>query len=223
MNTLTRICTFLAVFASTSFAQVLTFDKDEVGKSPSGFSTALTGKGTPGVWLIAKDETAPSKPNVLAQTDMDDTGYRFPVCVYDGFIGKDVDVSVRFKPVKGEGDQAAGIVWRYRDKDNYYIVRANALEDNVVLYKIEKGKRTDLPLKGQGRTYGAKAKVASGEWGTLRVVAKGNHFETFLNGSKLYDVEDNTFAEAGKVGVWTKADSYTMFDNLTITPPKEVK
>jgi len=220
MNNLTYIFTLLAVFGSMSLAQVLTFDKDDVGKTPAGFSTALTGKGKPGVWVVAKDETAPSKPNVLAQTDMDDTGYRFPICVYDGFIGKDVDLSVKFKPVKGDGDQAAGLVWRYKDKDNYYIVRANALEDNVVLYKIEKGKRTDLPLKGKGKTYGAKAKVASDEWGTLRVVIKGNHFEVFLNGSKLYEVEDNTFTEAGKVGLWTKADSYTLFDDLTITSPK---
>lgn len=220
MNTLKYMCTFLAVIVSSSSAQVLTFDKDELGKSPAGFSTALTGKGKPGVWVVAKDESAPSKPNVLAQTDMDDTDYRFPICVYDGFTDKDVDLSVKFKPMKGDGDRAAGLVWRYKDKDNYYIVRANALENNVVLYKVEKGKRTDLPLKGKGRTYGAEARVASGEWGTLRVVAKGNHFETFLNGTKLYEVEDSTFTNGGKVGLWTKADSYTLFDDLTITSLK---
>jgi hypothetical protein len=111
-------------------------------------------------------------------------------------------------------------VWRYKDKDNYYIVRANALENNVVLYKVEKGKRTDLPLKGKGRTYGAKAKVPSGEWGTLRVVVNGDLFEVFLNGAKLYEVEDATFTESGKVGLWTKADSYTLFDDLKINTNK---
>lgn len=212
------VVTGLLVAASTTFvaAQTLNFDKDEAGKAPNGFSTALTGKGKAGVWVVMKDETAPSKPNVLAQTDMDETGYRFPVCVFDGVSAKDVDVTVKFKPVKGDGDQAAGIVWRYLDKDNYYITRANALEDNVVLYKVEKGKRTDLPLKGIGRTYGKKAKVASGQWGTLRVVAKGNLFEVYLNGEKLFEVEDNTFTAAGKVGLWTKADSYTLFDDLSI-------
>jgi hypothetical protein len=107
-------------------------------------------------------------------------------------------------------------VWRYRDKDNYYIVRANALEGNVVLYKVENGKRTDLPLVGKGRTYGMKERVPSGEWGTLRVVARDNHFEVYYNGKKLYDVEDETFKDAGKIGLWTKADSVIYFDDLQI-------
>ncbi|MGH7496669.1 MAG: family 16 glycoside hydrolase [bacterium] len=210
---------FLLPLAIAS-AQTINFDKDEVGKAPKGFSTALTGKGKAGVWVVMKDETAPSKPNVLAQTDMDATGYRFPVCVYDAVVTKDADISVKFKPVKGDGDQAAGIVWRYLDKDNYYITRANALEDNVVLYKVEKGKRADLPLKGIGRTYGKKTKVPSGQWSTLRVVARGNLFEVYVNGAKLYEVEDSTFTGVGKVGLWTKADSYTLFDDLMITELK---
>ncbi len=139
-----------------------------------------------------------------------------PLCVYEGFTGRDVDVNVRYKPVSGKEDQAAGIVWRYRDSNNYYIVRANANENNVVLYKVENGIRTDLPLVGQGRTYGAKDKIPSGEWSTLRIVAKGSRFEVYSNGRKLFEVEDSTFPEAGKVGLWTKADSVTLFDDLTI-------
>ncbi|MDP2984457.1 MAG: DUF1080 domain-containing protein [Candidatus Latescibacter sp.] len=204
----------VAVSATFAAAQTHNFDKDEVGKAPKGFSTALTGKGKIGSWVIMKDKTSPSQPNVLAQTDMDATDYRFPVCVFDSLMIKDVDVSVKFKPVKGEVDQAAGIVWRYQDKDNYYIVRANALENNVVLYKVEKEKRTDLPLKGIGRTYGKKTNVPSGQWSTLRVLAKANLFEVYFNGAKLFEVEDNTFTGAGKVGLWTKADSYTLFDDL---------
>jgi hypothetical protein len=205
----------------TMNAQTINFDKDKEGQVPSGFSTALTGKGKLGVWKVMKDESAPSAPNVLAQTDMDKTDYRFPVCVYDAISAKDVDVSVKFKTIKGKVDQAAGIVWRYKDNNNYYIVRANALEDNVVLYKVEKGKRTDLPLKGKGRTYGEKTKVQSGSWSTLRVVADGNNFQVYLNATKLFEVDDKTFPDAGKIGVWTKADSYTVFDDLTIT--KKVK
>jgi len=87
----------------------------------------------------------------------------------------------------------------------------------VVLYKVEKGRRTDLPLIGIGRTYGKKAKVPSGEWSTLRVAAKGNLFGVYVNGKKLFEVEDLTFTGAGKVGLWTKADSYTLFDDLTVT------
>src|SRR5262245_52548913 len=211
---------FLLPLALAS-AQTFNFDKDEAGKTPNGFSTALTGKGRAGNCVVMKDETAPSAPNVLAQTDMDDTGYRFPVCVFDGVSAKDVEVAVQFKPVKGRADQAAGIVWHYLDKDNYYIVRANALEDNVVLYKVEKGKRTDLPLKGIGRTYGKKTKVPSGQWSTLRIVAKGKLFEVYFNGAKLYEVEDGTFTSAGKVGLWTKADSYTLFDDFMIISLKQ--
>jgi hypothetical protein len=121
------------------------------------------------------------------------------------------------EPVSGKGDQGAGIVWRYRDKDNYYIVRANALEGNVVLYKVENGKRTDLPLIGKGRTYGMKQKVPSGHWSTLRVTAKGDLFEVYYNGNKLYEVKDKTFKEGGKVGLWTKADSVIYFDDLQIS------
>jgi len=206
----------LMALTSTLFGQVINFDGDEVGKSPKGFVLGLTGKGKPGVWVVQKDLTAPSAPNVLAQTNADPVSYRFPLCVYEGFSGRDVDISIRYKPVSGKEDQAAGIVWRYKDQNNYYIVRANANENNVVLYKVENGIRTDLPLVGQGRTYGMRAKIPSGEWGTLRVVAKGNHFEVYSNGTKLYDVEDSTFLMAGKVGFWTKADSVTLFDDLTI-------
>ena len=207
----------IAINAPAAFTQTINFDKDKDGAVPQGFSTALTGKGKPGVWKIVKDDSAPSKPNVLAQTDMDKTSYRFPVCVFDSLSARNVDVSVRFKPVKGKEDQAAGIVWRYKDKNNYYIVRANAIENNVVLYKVENGKRTDLPLVEKGRTYGMKEEVPSGAWGTLRVVATGDLFEVYHNGKKLYEVKDNTFTEAGKVGLWTKADSYTLFDDLSIT------
>jgi hypothetical protein len=154
---------------------------------------------------------------VLAQISTDKTGYRFPLAIADDGSFRDLDLSVRFKTISGNEDQAAGLVWRLKDANNYYIVRANALENNVVLYKVENGKRTDLPLKGEGRTYGKKTNVPKAQWSELRVVAAGNLFEVFLNGNKLYEVEDNTFAEAGKVGLWTKADSVTYFDDLRVT------
>lgn len=189
------------------------FTADAAGQAPKGFLFGHTAKaGAPGKWVIQQDGTN----KVLAQTDADSTRSRFPVAVLADVTAGDVDLSVRFRPVSGRVDQAAGLVWRYRDEDNYYIVRANALEDNVVLYKVEKGKRTDLPVKGEGRTYGKKAEVPAGQWSTLRVVATGPRFEVYLNGTKLYEVEDATFPQAGKVGVWTKADSVTQFDDLTV-------
>ena len=108
-------------------------------------------------------------------------------------------------------------MWRLKDANNYYLVRANALENNVVLYKVVDGKRTDLPLKGVGRTYGKKAPVASNTWSTLRVVMVGNLAEVYLNDAKLFEVEDETFKDAGKIGLWTKADSITYFDDLVVT------
>ncbi len=207
----------LVILSVPVFGQIVNFDKDQPGRAPAGFSFGLTGKGKPGVWTVQKDPTAPSQPNLLAQTDADPVSYRFPVCVYDGFTATDVDVSVRYKPVSGKEDQAAGIVWRYRDQNNYYIVRANANENNVVLYKVENGVRADLPLLGKGRTYGMKARIPSGEWGTLRVVVKGDLFEVYSNGTKLYEVKDSTFSGPGKVGLWTKADSVTLFDDFTFS------
>ena len=190
------------------------FTDDAVGQPPKGFEFGHTAKaGAPGKWIVEAEGTN----KYLAQVDPDNTRARFPVAVVSDLSAADVDLSVRFKPVSGRVDQAAGLVWRFQNEDNYYIVRANALENNVVLYKVEKGKRTDLPLKGEGRTYGKKAQVPSGQWSTLRVVAAGPRFEVYFNGSKLYEVEDQTFSQAGKVGVWTKADSVTQFDDLTAT------
>jgi len=189
------------------------FSDDPVGQPPKGFEFGHTAKaGAPGKWVIQAE--GPNK--YLVQTDADSTRARFPVAVVTDVTAADVDVSVRFRPVSGRVDQAAGLVWRYQNEDNYYIVRANALEDNVVLYKVENGKRTDLPVKGEGRTYGKKADVPAGQWSTLRVVATGPRFEVLFNGAKLYEVEDATFKQAGKVGVWTKADSVTQFDDLTV-------
>jgi hypothetical protein len=195
---------------------VYNFDGDAVGQIAAKFHGALTGSGATGEWVVKADPTAPSQPNVLAQMSADNTGYRFPLAIADEGSFQDLEISVRFKPVSGSGDQAAGLVWRLKDANNYYIVRANALEDNVVLYKVGNGERTDLPLKGEGRTYGKKVKVHSGQWSTLGVTAQGKQFTVYFNGEKLYEVEDETFKDAGKVGLWTKADSVTYFDDLRV-------
>jgi hypothetical protein len=207
---------WVGVSMSASAQTVVDFEKDKPGSPPAGFQTALTGSGKPGVWVVVEDSTASPGGLVLAQTDADSTGYRFPLCVLDSVTAKDAEISVRFKPVSGREDQGAGIVWRYRDKDNYYVVRANALEGNVVLYKVQNGKRTDLPLKSEGRTYGKKATVPTDKWSVLGVNVKGNLFAVVLNGTRLYEVEDATFPDAGKVGLWTKADSVIRFDDLRI-------
>ena len=194
------------------------FDKDKTHALPAGWLSEHTGQGAKGDWQVIADATAPSKPNVLAQLSGDPTGYRFPLAIVDNTSHKDLEMSVRFKTISGKEDQGAGLVWRYRDANNYYIVRANALENNVVLYKVENGKRISLAPKGTpGKTYGVKAKVPGNVWNKLSVRASDNLFTVSFNDQKLFEVEDSTFPQPGKVGLWTKADSVIHFDDFTVS------
>lgn len=198
-------------------AEVLNFEKDDVGKVPAGFAIAQTGPGEAPRWRVEEDPSAPSGKLVLVQRSPDETRSRFPLAIYEKESLTDGTFQIRFKPLSGKVDQAAGIVWRYRDPENYYVVRANALEENVVLYKVERGKRSDLDPVGSGFfSYGKKAPVRSGAWQELRVEVKGDLFRVSLDGTHLFDVRDATFAGPGKVGLWTKADSVTAFDDLSI-------
>jgi hypothetical protein len=186
----------------------LDFDAHAVGALPTGFSSAVTGGGGPASWVVVEDFTAPSSGKVLSQTSIDKTSFRFPLCVYDGFTAPDVTVSVSFKPISGTVDQAAGLVARYRDKNNYYVVRANALENNVRLYKVERGNRKQF--------VGIDVKVPSREWQTLALEVKGTHFRVLFNDALLFEADDATFKNAGKVGLSTKADSVSYFDDLRV-------
>lgn len=186
------------------------FDGERAGQAPAGFSLAKTGQGRAGRWAVKVDPSAPSRPNVLEQSDTDATDYRFPIAVLDGLSLRDLRLSVHCKPISGKVDQACGLVFRYRDPDDYYVVRANALENNIVLFHVVKGVRR--PFKGW------VGRVAAGVWHELRVDARGDHFEVYWEGKKIIDVYDKTFADPGKVGLWTKADSVTDFDDLSVTP-----
>lgn len=197
---------------------VIGFDDERTGSLPSGWKTAITQKGALPRWEILEDPSAPTKPNVLAQLSSEPGLAQFPLAVYEKASYRNGDLSVRFKTISGKVDQAAGLVWRFRDENNYYIVRANALEDNVVLYKVSEGKRTSLAPKGTpSGSYGVDHEVPGGRWSTLRVVFEGPLFTVFFEGEKLFEVEDTTFTEAGRVGIWTKADSVTHFDDFQIT------
>ncbi|PYP08764.1 MAG: hypothetical protein DMD59_11180 [Gemmatimonadetes bacterium] len=201
-----------AVNPSPSTAQAATrwtFDSSSVGQPPTGFSFERTGSGRPGQWVVRAAADAPSGPNVLAQEDSDRTDYRFPLAVADGPTFGDVSVTVRCKPVSGRVDRACGIVWRYQDANNYYLTRANALEDNVCWYYVQNGRRVEVKR--------VHVPVASGVWHSLRADMRGDHVEVYFNGKKLIDVHDSRFTAPGKVGVWTKADSHTLFDDLTAT------
>ena len=200
----------------TLAGQTMHFDNMSTDKPPAGWTVAMTHQGGPPKWVVIADETAPSRPNVLAQLSSDATSSRFPLAVYDAVSATDGTIHVKFKTIAGKEDQAAGIVWRLRDADNYYLVRANALENNVVLYKVEKGKRTAMAPRGTpANTYGLKHSVPSGAWSRLGVEFRGNCFSVFFNGERLFDVEDSTFTQPGKVGLWTKADSVIYFDDFS--------
>lgn len=210
----------LLVSASVAAAQttLLDFEQMPPGEPPAGFTTAVTGGGAEGLWEIQEDPEAPSGTKVLTQVSDSPGNNQFPLAIYEDVSAADLDLSVRFRPISGATDQAAGLVWRYRNENNYYIARANALEGNVVLYKVENGERTDLPLVAQGRTYGVDAEVPVGAWSALSVRVEGDLMTVYLNDTELFKVQDSTFGEAGKVGLWTKADSVTAFDDLTIAP-----
>src|SRR5213596_937147 len=208
MRTATRAVILIAFVVAVVLAQSmkLDFEKDAVGKAPSGFSFALTGHGKPGIWIVRKDDQAHG--NVLVQTDADRTDYRFPLAVYNDVTAKDVDLSVQFKAMSGKGDQGAGLVWRYRDQNNYYITRCNALEDNCTIYHVVNGRRQAFQNHN--------VKVASNVWHTLRLEATGDHFVVTYDGNNVLDAKDATFKDAGKVGLWTKADSVMAFDNFSL-------
>jgi hypothetical protein len=188
---------------------VYNFDTDTAGQMPAKFHSARTGGGAQEKWVVAADPTAPSKPNVVAQTSTDKTDYRFPLLIADDGSFKDLDVSVKFKAVSGSVDRAGGLVFRLKDANNYYIVRANALEDNYRLYHVIHGRRVQFA--------GANFKITSGEWHELRVEIVGNRITCYYDGSKKIEATDETFKDAGKVGLWTKADSITYFDDLRVT------
>ena len=186
------------------------FQADALQAPPAGFSFGRTGRGREGKWLVIQDATASPSGHVLAQLDQDETDYRFPVAVADAPAIKDLRLEVRCKPVSGKTDEACGLVFRFRDPDNYYVARANALEDNVNLYHVVEGRRRQIK--------GWSGKVSANAWHALAVEARGDRLQVFWEGKPIIDARDDTFKGAGKVGVWTKADSVTYFAGLSATP-----
>ena len=191
-----------AMLAAAAAADSVNFDAGTVGQAPAGWTATRTGSGE-AKWTIERDDTAPSKPNVLKQAGV----ATYPVCFKNDTNLEDGFVEVKFKPISGKEDQAGGVVWRLKDANNYYIARANALEDNVTIYHTINGRRTE-----KKRT---NMKVAANVWHTIRADFAANHFTVTCDGKKAIEWDDDTFKDAGKVGVWTKADSVTLFDDFS--------
>src|SRR5215472_11912319 len=191
------IATASAAVAGPAAAQqpiVVRFERAPAGQLPDDFRIGRTGRGAPAVWSVVDDPSV-SAGRVLAQTD-----YRFPLAIYDAVSVRDVEVTVAFKAVAGRIDRA-GIAVRLTDADNYYVLRANALEDNVNFYHVVQGSRRQI--------HGISTKVTSDEWHRLSLRAAGDQFAIGFDGKMLFAVTDRTFANAGKVALWTKTDSVT--------------
>src|SRR5947209_18387033 len=176
------------------------FESNQIGAAPEGWTATLTGKGDP-KWTVESDATAPSRLKVLKQSGR----ATYPLLLKDDTNIKDGFIEVTFKTIAGSEDRAAGLVWRVRDANNYYVVRANALEDNVVLYKTVNGVRSALDIVGRKGGYGVSARVSSGQWHVLRCDFAGRRFKVAYYGQQLFEVEDATIADAGMIGLWTKA------------------
>ena len=189
------------LFSATAAAQTAGFDADPVGGVPAGWRSGVTGRGSP-KWAVEADSSAPSKPNVLKQSGSGP----FPWCVRPDASIADGYVEVKFKPLSGREDQAGGLVWRWKDGDNYYVARANALENNVSLYYTANGRRNTLKY--------VDAPVPGNAWHTLRVEFSGKKIRVIYDGKAAIEMEDAHISGAGAVGVWTKADSVTLFDDF---------
>ena len=188
-------------------SKTFTFDNDAVGSPPAAFEFARTGQGAQGKWIVRADRDKPGN-RVLVQESADPTDYRFPLAVVKEGSYRDVTLSVRARPVSGDVDQGFGMVWRYKDADNYYITRCNADEDNCTIYHTVAGRRRPFQNK--------PIRVSKNTWHTLKLEAAGNHFVVWFDGTKVLDATDDTFKDAGRIGLWTKADSVIQFDDFRI-------
>jgi hypothetical protein len=204
-----RSCIAVATIfaASAASAETVGFDTDSPGSLPMAWQEGVTGRGA-AKWAVVQDESAPSKPNVLRQNGVGS----FPWCVRRGTAIEDGFVEVRFKALAGSEDQAGGVVWRWKDGDNYYVARANALENNVSLYYTQSGRRITIKY--------VNAPVAAKAWHTLRVEFSGSRISVALNGKTYIDLRDEHIKGAGAVGLWTKADSVTAFDDFSFGSAK---
>lgn len=188
-------------------AETIDFAADPIGAAPEGWTAGVTGRGAYR-WTVDVDASMPSKLHVLKQSGRGD----FPWCVKNDVQFADGYVEVKFKPVSGKEDQAGGLIWRWQDGDNYYVARANALEDNVSLYYTQNGRRIIIKY--------VDAPVAGNQWNTLRVDVAGKRIRVALDGKTYIEADDEHIAAPGRIGVWTKADSVTVFDAFAYGPPE---
>ncbi len=183
---------------------IFVFDDFGPRELNANWSVALTGRGKMCSWEIINE----SSNKVLAQTSAENNDYRFNIITNNKLTYKDLQINLKFKGVEGRNDQGGGPVWRYQDADNYYVARANPLENNYRVYKVVKGRRMELKS--------ANVRIDSNKWYDIKIRMKGNKIKCYFDDKLELEVEDNTFQEAGKIGLWTKSDALTFFDDVGI-------
>jgi hypothetical protein len=200
----------LALGLVASPGRIINFDADALGKIPPGWSAPIANGGSASRWEVLRDRTAPTQPYVLAQLSEDPRANRFPLAILNAVDLRDGDVSVRLKPVAGLQDESGGVVFRYRDADNYYLALADARQQEVALFKVENGQR--FPIGS------VKHDVPANAWRILKISLAGPRIQVYLDHRRILTAADYTFTAAGKVGLWTAGDSVTYFDDFRVYP-----
>jgi hypothetical protein len=192
-----------------STGKIIDFDSATLGKMPPGWSAAMTNGGSIPKWQVVRDGSAPTQPYVFARTN--DPSNHSPLAILDAMAVRDGDISVRIKPLAGHADQTGGLVFRYRDANNYYLARANALDNSITLFKVENGKSSPLCA-------GVRHDIPANNWSILKVSVRGRRFQVYVNHRRVLQTQDETFQNTGKVGLWAKGDSVTYFDDFRVYP-----
>jgi hypothetical protein len=203
-------------------ANLLDFDKLQPGTAPPDWSFAMTHRGQPGRWVVHPDVGAPSPPNVFAQLSADRVPIRYALALYDKGYCKNGDLSAEMKIISGKATQTGGLVWRYQDQDNYYLLTISADEDNIAVLKVQDGHPTPIAKLGPGlKAFQVSHRIEPQEWNVLRVDFQGTHMTVYFDHRKVMDAEDSTFLKPGKTGLWTRGDTIAYFDNFRIEKHKD--
>jgi hypothetical protein len=207
-----RPLTWLFAFSLlTPSGKVVNFDADKIGQVPLGWTMEGSPRGVTAGWEVRKDQTAPTQPYVLAEVSANSTASQSPLAIFNGLTARDADVSVRIKPISGRAGLAGGVIWRYRDENNYYVARANAVENTVSVFKVENGRR--IPIFAV-----VKHPIPTNSWSILKVSVRGPRFQVFIDHRRVLEGRDSTFSTPGRVGLWTLGDSTVYFDDFRVYP-----
>ena len=203
-------------------AETVNFDSGPVGAAPSGWTFPNTHRGEPGRWILHPDNTAPSKPNVLAQLTADKNRSHYAVALYERGQCRDGDLSVNLKMVSGKSDQTAGLVWRFQDPNNYYLLFVSAMDDKITVYKVIDGKASPVVQSaGSVKLSSISRRIDPQEWNLVKIVFRDNHTVVYFNHRKLLEIDDASLQKAGKTGLWTKGDTVAYFDDFRLDKKKE--